>query len=566
MKNRYRIIAMIVCILTCFNFNGTNIFATQSMTDHFSTNYVLTGDAAEDLVAVAMAQKDRTTSQMGYTEDWCGNFVSDCANLAGISNLIPANGLASGLYTAVKRTGGLDVTTPQRGDLVFYNCKECGRIKHVGIMVNATSSIDGNYSNKVTLHPVNQYNDGSHYVSKGQIECLYVRPAYSGGVINPYPIGSYEIATDPGSNLLIRDQAVTGNVVGKVISGTIVQVEQVSKGWGYISYNNIKGWISLDYCIFRGSSSGNAVDVDYQTHVEDIGWQAYVMNGALSGTSGQCKRLEAIRIKLNQNASPTLTGGIEYSTHVQDIGWQGYVANDTLAGTTGQSKRLEAIKIRLTGQLAEKYDVYYRVHCQDFGWLDWAKNNQPSGTAGYLKRLEAIEIKLVEKNGQAPGPTACPYADKYEIPNVNYSTHIQDIGWQNAVSNGDLSGTTGLCKRLEGIKINLSSSYSNSGVIYSTHVQNIGWQNSVSDGEMAGTTGQCKRLEAIKIQLNDTASNFYDIYYRVHSQDYGWLGWAKNGEPSGTSGQSKRLEAIQIQIVPKGSAAPGETTSAFISQ
>ena len=35
---------------------------------------------------------------------------------------------------------------------------------------------------------------------------------------------------------------------------------------------------------------------------------------------------------------------ISYSTHVQDIGWMNYVRNNELAGTTGQSKRLEAIK------------------------------------------------------------------------------------------------------------------------------------------------------------------------------------------------------------------------------
>ena len=55
------------------------------------------------------------------------------------------------------------------------------------------------------------------------------------------------------------------------------------------------------------------------------------------------------------------------------------------------------IKINLTGEMAEKYDIYYRVHAQNFGWLDWAKNGAASGTEGYSYRLEAIEIKLVKK-------------------------------------------------------------------------------------------------------------------------------------------------------------------------
>ncbi|MEI8198923.1 MAG: InlB B-repeat-containing protein [Eubacteriales bacterium] len=141
--------------------------------------------------------------------------------------------------------------------------------------------------------------------------------------------------------------------------------------------------------------------VSYQTHVQDIGWQAYVCNAEMSGTSGESKRLEAIRIKLENMA-----GGIEYSTHVQDVGWMNFVADDALSGTSGESKRLEAIKIRLTGAAAEKYDVYYCVHAQNTGWLDWAKNGESAGTAGFSYRLEAIKIVLVMKGAAAPGPTA----------------------------------------------------------------------------------------------------------------------------------------------------------------
>ncbi|MDD4095587.1 MAG: InlB B-repeat-containing protein, partial [Oscillospiraceae bacterium] len=82
--------------------------------------------------------------------------------------------------------------------------------------------------------------------------------------------------------------------------------------------------------------------VSYQTHVQDVGWQGYVSNGASSGTSGESKRLEAIKIKLEN-----LVGGIEYRTHVQDIGWQNYVSNGDISGTSGQSKRLEGIQIKL---------------------------------------------------------------------------------------------------------------------------------------------------------------------------------------------------------------------------
>ena len=106
------------------------------------------------------------------------------------------------------------------------------------------------------------------------------------------------------------------------------------------------------------------------------------------------------------------SGDIEYSTHVQNIGWQKFVKNGAMSGTTGQSLRLEAIKIRLTGEMAEKYDIYYRVHCQDFGWMGWAKNGESAGSAGYSYRLEGIEIVLLEKGGKAPGSTANAFSEK----------------------------------------------------------------------------------------------------------------------------------------------------------
>lgn len=74
--------------------------------------------------------------------------------------------------------------------------------------------------------------------------------------------------------------------------------------------------------------------------------------------------------------------------------------------------RLEAIQIKLTGEMANKYDIYYRVHAQNFGWMGWAKNGESAGTAGYSYRLEGIQIKLVKKGGAAPGSTANTYKEK----------------------------------------------------------------------------------------------------------------------------------------------------------
>lgn len=155
-------------------------------------------------------------------------------------------------------------------------------------------------------------------------------------------------------------------------------------------------------------------NVSYSTHVQDIGWQAAQVNGDIAGTTGKSKRLEAIKINLENQQ---YKGDIIYTTHIQDIGWQDkteadWKKNGALSGTSGQSKRLESIRIKLTGEMAEHYDVYYRVHAQEFGWMGWASNGQAAGTAGYSYRLEAIQIQLVPKGEAAPGSTNNAFRQK----------------------------------------------------------------------------------------------------------------------------------------------------------
>lgn len=332
--------------------------------------------------------------------------------------------------------------------------------------------------------------------------------------------------------------------------------------------DGINGNVDLNFLIDNGANTTPGVTEEpghvlYSTHAQTYGWLDEVADGAVSGTTGEQKRLEAIAIRLSNGTE----GGIQYSTHVQTYGWQDCVSDGAVAGTTGEAKRLEAIKIQLTGAAAENYDIYYSVHAQTFGWLGWAKNGEPAGTSGYAKRLEAIKIQLVPKGGEAPGTTEDAYLENEEevIPaaSVEYSSHVQTYGWQDFVADGALSGTTGDQKRLEAVKIRLNQQPFSGDIQYSTHVQTYGWQDFVSNGVQAGTTGEQKRMEAVKIRLTGEMSQKYDIYYRVHSQTYGWLGWAKNGEPAGTSGYAKRMEAIEIRILPKGSSAPGSTANAY---
>lgn len=159
--------------------------------------------------------------------------------------------------------------------------------------------------------------------------------------------------------------------------------------------------------------SANPISCSYQTHIQDVGWQEWKSNGLSSGTFGEGKRLEGIRIEVDSQGYDL---NVAYQTHIQNIGWEaetdrGWKYSGEMSGTERLSYRLEGIQIKLTGSDAEQFDIYYRVHAQNFGWLDWAKNGASAGTAGYGYRLEAIQIKILSRGAVAPGATAQPFKD-----------------------------------------------------------------------------------------------------------------------------------------------------------
>lgn len=151
-----------------------------------------------------------------------------------------------------------------------------------------------------------------------------------------------------------------------------------------------------------------------------------------------------------------------------------------------------------------------------------------------------------------------------EFGSIAYQAHVQDIGWQDVVSDGMTAGTTGRAKRVEALKINLlardGSPFENDSISVQAHVSGIGWgAQPVGNGQVSGTVGQSRAIEAIKLTLSSNLSDTYDIWYRVHSANVGWLGWTSNGEPAGTQGYAYPIEAIQIKVILKN-AQDGQIT------
>jgi len=177
---------------------------------------------------------------------------------------------------------------------------------------------------------------------------------------------------------------------------------------------------------------------------------------------------------------------------------------------------------------SKKISVSYRTHVQNDGWQNYVSDGKTSGTSGRSLRLEGINIKLSNNNDV----------------NIKYQVHVQNEGWQDWKKNGEQAGTTGKSLRLEGIKIKLENAGTYK-VMYRVHVQNIGWQDWKQDGDLAGTTGKSLRLEAIEIKIIDTSPH---VTYNAHVQEISWQGWKKDGATAGTSGKELRVEALEIKL------------------
>lgn len=147
----------------------------------------------------------------------------------------------------------------------------------------------------------------------------------------------------------------------------------------------VKGLTGVDL----NAAVSNKIKIAYAGHIQDIGWTSAVVDGAICGTTGQSKRLEAIQIDTRHSNLDMYA-----KAHIADIGWRDYgkIDNNTVIGTVGQAEALECLCLNCTNA-----NVVYRVHQANNGWSSWTKADGIStlGSVGQSLQLEAIEIKVI---------------------------------------------------------------------------------------------------------------------------------------------------------------------------
>lgn len=299
-----------------------------------------------------------------------------------------------------------------------------------------------------------------------------------------------------------------------------------------------------------------AATVSVITHIQNIGWgqgwqqatsTAAQVNTATAGTSGRALRLEAMQIQVGG-----IPGSVNYQVHVQNVGWQAAQVDGGTAGTSGKSLRLEGLRIALTGEISQWYDIEYRTHVQNIGWQDWVRNGDIAGTTGKGLRLEALDVRLVpkaQKTGASEG-----------LVDVRGQAHVQNVGNQAWVRSDSMLGTSGQSLRMESIKLELDRGVYSGGIEYRTHVQNVGWTDWSRDGQLSGTTGRGLRMEALDVHLYGDIANYFEVVYRAHVQNIGWQDWVSGGNIAGTTGRALRVEALQVQLIRRPSAPAAERT------
>ena len=168
------VLCMLISLLTC----------------DWCTETVYASNTANEIVSIAQreigngySKYTQYTGQIGgrYDYAWCASFVSWCGNQAGVS-CIGKTASCYSQYNYMISHGGQRVSSPQAGDIVFFYCNNCSGTAnqwcHIGIMVDSSTSIDGNYNNKVSYDRSYSHYGSLGYKHSNGISKIYVRPNY----------------------------------------------------------------------------------------------------------------------------------------------------------------------------------------------------------------------------------------------------------------------------------------------------------------------------------------------------------------------------------------------------
>lgn len=244
---------------------------------------------AETYIGVSGNYVCNTKLKLGYITHWCAyavtSIMKDCGFLGkyvkeieGGAGSIPRG--SDGKYGEWFKKGK---KAPQAGDLFFmryadypnndkYFCDHVGIVKSVNgnIITTLEGNVDGNNSNWAVT---STFKSKVRYLSDSSVYAFY-RPYWKTETatvekktkttstlatketeiyqINSSAVVNYKVKVESTNGLNIRQGAGdTYKILGAIPYGVIVEVTRKTSGgkyhWGLINYNDVKGWIALEY-------------------------------------------------------------------------------------------------------------------------------------------------------------------------------------------------------------------------------------------------------------------------------------------------------------------------------
>ena len=245
-----------------------------SLITYMPITTVNASNTANELVSVAKGELgngySKYTHYVGsiggrYDYAWCAAFVSWCGNQAGVS-CIGKTASCYSQYQYMISHGGYEVATPQAGDVVFFYCNKCSdpvyRWCHVGIMVDANTSIDGNYNSRVSYDT--SYSHTGNLGYKHSVTKKYVRPNY--GQISTVLPGIVDTSWNVPTNVTASRRISTYDQYGNAESN-----HNIDPGDNcYISEVYTNGFVKIQYPVSGGTRWAFAKAADFALKKKDV--------------------------------------------------------------------------------------------------------------------------------------------------------------------------------------------------------------------------------------------------------------------------------------------------------
>lgn len=227
-------------------------------------------NTANELVSVAKGELgngySKYTHYVGsiggrYDYAWCAAFVSWCGNQAGVTCICKTASCYS-QYQYMTSHGGFEVATPRAGDVVFFYCDNCSGTAnkwcHIGIMVDASTSIDGNYNNMVSYDRSYSHYGSLGYKHSSGIRKIYVRPNYGQTSMTILP-GTADTSWDVPTNVTVSRRISTYDQYGNIESNHYIDPGDIC----YISEVYTNGFVKIQYPISGGTRWAYAKAADF---------------------------------------------------------------------------------------------------------------------------------------------------------------------------------------------------------------------------------------------------------------------------------------------------------------